>query len=357
MPPAPRLYGMSWRDRSILMGFYLGIGDFLSAIPVVNELLGNGNRVTVAASKVNCQLAELVKFASHDIRMVEFTTFSQSVTASMTLLRKLSRLDIDHIFVSPHAQKSVSSWKLPIMLRMVSALNSCRPKIIGAADEKLSHLYNRRLDIDKNRNLVSREWDLHRAAGSIDSNREPDLDIFRSFEPEPASDDSYDLVIHPGASRPTKTWPNAYYDQMLSFLPGDTHVCFIGLPDELAPLKYAVTAAPNVHFRTGSIAEMVRLVAQAQAALTMDSGFSHVAAFLGVPHFALFGSTDPVAYAPASKRSTVLYRPNLPCQPCNLHSCPYRHIECMKQITPSEVAEAILGVLKTANKVNLPELS
>ena len=83
------------------------------------------------------------------------------------------------------------------------------------------------------------------------------------------------------------------------------------------------------------------MVANASAVLTMDSGFSHVAGFLGVRHFALFGSTDPVAYPPVSDKSTVLYRRALPCQPCNLHSCPYEHAACMQQVGPTEVAEAI----------------
>jgi len=342
---------MSWRNQTILLGFYQGIGDFLSAVPVINALLQNDNRVVIVASAANRKISELIDFAGNQIEIIEFTPFSTSAVGAANLFRKIRRIPLDHIIVSPHAQKVVSSWKLPLLLWLASRLNRHRPDVLGSMDEKLSGLYDRRFDIDKRVNLVAREWSLNQAAGSIEADAEPDLHIFKQID-TPA-DQQFDLVIHPGASRPVKTWPVNNYGELVARLGRDVTICFVGMKHELEPIETVLAGRPRVHFRSGSLADAVKLVAGAKVALTMDSGFSHIAAFLGVRHFAVFGSTNPAAYPPMSRRSTVLYRPNLPCQPCDLHTCPYRHMACMDQVSPTEVAASIGRALEQASSRGL----
>lgn len=341
----------SAHSRTYILGFYLGIGDFLSAVPVANELLRKGNQVIMVVSRTNLELAELIAFENEHIRLLEFAPFSSKPSRAFGLMRRLLGLKADYIVVSPHAQKSVSSWKLPILLWMVKHLTRPRLQVVGAADERMSGLYNVRLPVDKQLNLTDREWQLHRLIGSLDENDAPDLNIFKKLRSPSNGESAYDLVIHPGASRKIKMWPVAFHKELTELLDDNLRIAFLGTPSELVPLEDAIGRKANVEYRIESITEAVKVVANAAVVLTMDSGFSHVAAFLGIRHFALFGSTDPKVYPPMSDKSTVLYRRALPCQPCNLHTCPFEHAACMQQIKPTEVAEAVNAFLKKVNAI------
>ncbi|MDD3581221.1 MAG: lipopolysaccharide heptosyltransferase II [Desulfobacca sp.] len=72
--------------------------------------------------------------------------------------------------------------------------------------------------------------------------------------------------------------------------------------------------------------------------ITNDSGLMHVAAALGVPLVALFGSTDLDSTGPFTPLATVLRHP-VPCSPCLKRECPTDH-RCMELITVTEVVAA-----------------
>jgi heptosyltransferase-2 len=69
--------------------------------------------------------------------------------------------------------------------------------------------------------------------------------------------------------------------------------------------------------------------------VTNDSGLMHLAAALGVPTVAVFGSTDPVATGPRGPHTRVVRHP-VDCAPCLKASCP-RDFRCMKSIEPVHV--------------------
>jgi len=76
--------------------------------------------------------------------------------------------------------------------------------------------------------------------------------------------------------------------------------------------------------------------------VTNDSGLMHVAAALGVPVVAIFGSTDPARTGPLGENCRVVRKP-LPCAPCLKTHCPEKR-ECMEKITVDEVYEAAKGL-------------
>jgi lipopolysaccharide heptosyltransferase II len=77
--------------------------------------------------------------------------------------------------------------------------------------------------------------------------------------------------------------------------------------------------------------------------LTNDTGTMHLAAFLGVPTVALFGSTEPALTAPLGPNHQII-RHHVECSPCFLRECPI-DFRCMKAITVQEVVAAIERVL------------
>jgi lipopolysaccharide heptosyltransferase II len=78
--------------------------------------------------------------------------------------------------------------------------------------------------------------------------------------------------------------------------------------------------------------------------LTNDSGPMHIAAAVGTPVVALFGSTNAEVTGPyETKASRVIYK-KVECSPCYKRVCPI-DFRCMKRIESDEVYEAILSFL------------
>jgi lipopolysaccharide heptosyltransferase II len=77
--------------------------------------------------------------------------------------------------------------------------------------------------------------------------------------------------------------------------------------------------------------------------LTNDTGTMHLAALLGVPVVAVFGSTEPRLTGPLGNGHIIL-RHHVECSPCFLRECPI-DFRCMKAISADEVADAVLSML------------
>lgn len=89
--------------------------------------------------------------------------------------------------------------------------------------------------------------------------------------------------------------------------------------------------------------QLIGELRQCRLLLTNDTGTMHLAALLGVPVVAVFGSTEPRLTGPLGNGHTIL-RHHVECSPCFLRECPI-DFRCMKAITTDEVAGAVLSML------------
>jgi len=78
--------------------------------------------------------------------------------------------------------------------------------------------------------------------------------------------------------------------------------------------------------------------------LTNDTGTMHLAALLGIPVVAIFGSTEPRLTGPLTNGHIIL-RHHVECSPCFLRECPI-DFRCMKAVSVDEVADAVLSILR-----------
>ena len=92
-----------------------------------------------------------------------------------------------------------------------------------------------------------------------------------------------------------------------------------------------------------SLDQLMDELAGCDALLTNDTGTMHLAAFLGVPTVAIFGSTEPALTSPLGDFHQVL-RHKVDCSPCFLRECPI-DFRCMTRIEPAEAAGALREVL------------
>jgi len=141
-------------------------------------------------------------------------------------------------------------------------------------------------------------------------------------------------VLCPGAEYgPAKRWP--YFGELAKRL---------GIPVVLLGSAKDAQIAPNLPgldlMGKTSLDEAIRLIAGAEAVVSNDSGLMHVAAALGRPQVALFGSSSPEHTPPASANARVLWL-RLECSPCFERECPLGHFRCMKEISVEQVMTSL----------------
>jgi len=92
-----------------------------------------------------------------------------------------------------------------------------------------------------------------------------------------------------------------------------------------------------------TLAELIAELRTCRLLVTNDTGTMHLAAHLGVPVVAIFGSTEPALTGPLGDAHRVL-RHHVECSPCFLRECPI-DFRCMKAVSVDEAVTAVERLL------------
>jgi lipopolysaccharide heptosyltransferase II len=93
-----------------------------------------------------------------------------------------------------------------------------------------------------------------------------------------------------------------------------------------------------------TLGELIDELRRCRLLLTNDTGTMHLAALLGVPVVAIFGSTEPRLTGPLGN-GHILLRHHVECSPCFLRECPI-DFRCMKAVSVQEVVDVTLSTLR-----------
>ena len=141
-------------------------------------------------------------------------------------------------------------------------------------------------------------------------------------------------VLCPGAEYgPAKRWP--YFADLAARL-GMAAVILGSATDSAAA---ANVPGKNLVGKT-TLDEAIDLLAGASCVVSNDSGLMHVAAALGSPLVALFGSSSPEHTPPQAAAARVLWL-KLECSPCFQRECPLGHFRCLRDISVDQVLAEI----------------
>lgn len=124
------------------------------------------------------------------------------------------------------------------------------------------------------------------------------------------------VVLHVGAGAEEKRWPLARWAEVAAGLRAAGEVVLIAGEVErerLSAEERAAFASMGGRY-LGSLAELAEVLKGARVVIGCDSGPAHLAAALGVATVALFGPTDPAAWAPIGPAVRVL----APARPCGM---------------------------------------
>lgn len=157
--------------------------------------------------------------------------------------------------------------------------------------------------------------------------------------------DGAPLVLCPGAEfGPAKRWPARHFAALArrlatpeapAWILGSTKDAAVG--DEIAILSGG--AARNLCGLT-SLEQAIDLIAGARGVVSNDSGLMHVAAALGRPLAALYGSSSPTYTPPLADNARIISR-QLECSPCFQRECPLGHFDCLEGLAPATVFEQL----------------
>jgi len=99
-------------------------------------------------------------------------------------------------------------------------------------------------------------------------------------------------------------------------------------------------------------ADLAALLSRCDGFFGNDSGAMHVAAAIGIPTLAIFGSTNPANTRPLGPRAEIFVS-HRECSPCMARTCRYGHYGCLTDFTPEMVAGRLesMGIFgRTAEK-------
>jgi lipopolysaccharide heptosyltransferase II len=156
--------------------------------------------------------------------------------------------------------------------------------------------------------------------------------------------------LTPGAAfGPAKRWlPERYADladRLIGALNADVLIFGSQAERPLAEnIARMMSHTPILVTGETTLREFMALLAQCRVVVTNDSGPMHLAAALGLPVVAIFGSTDERATGPIGSLARVVKHP-VACSPCGLRQCPI-DFRCMESVTVDEVHRVTLGLIK-----------
>ncbi|WP_422666901.1 lipopolysaccharide heptosyltransferase II [Billgrantia endophytica] len=154
------------------------------------------------------------------------------------------------------------------------------------------------------------------------------------------------IGMMPGAEYgPAKQWPLGHFRELAERLVAEGfEVRVLGGPKDVPAGEIIVEGMEGVHNLCGKtrLADAVDLLADCQQVITNDSGLMHVAAAVGTRIQALYGSSSPV-YTPPLTDNAEIHTLALACSPCFERVCPLGHTNCLVQLTPQRLLQAVLA--------------
>ena len=311
--------------------------------PLLRRLAARGERLTVGALpwvapvyRAMPQVAAVIEFP--------FAHGGLQFAARRRLARQITG-QFDTAYVLPNSLKSAL---LPFLASI--------PKRVGYLGEARVGLLTHRLKNPKNRPPMVAFYSQLSGEPGVQADR-PQLAIDTGEIEKTLVDLNLTwanyAVFAPGSEYgPAKRWPAEHYAALAKQLAYPVVLLGSGKEAELcARIAAQADNCINLAGKT-TLDQAIRAQAASKFIVSNDSGLMHIAAALGVPQVAIFGSSSPLHTPPLSDKATVLwlkndssYQPPLDCSPCFERVCPLGategHMRCLNDVLPERVLNAM----------------
>lgn len=157
----------------------------------------------------------------------------------------------------------------------------------------------------------------------------------------------------------TKDWPISRFTEVVEKLNQLYNAVFYVIgsnADEIVAKEFQQTTNAPVSILCGktSLVELSYLLRKSDFFLTVDTGSAHLAATVGVPMVAIYGSTSPDKWGPYTDHVTTL-APQYPCHPCDGTKIRCSDPKCLLTIPVDTVTEVCKKHLLNYGKIKRME--
>lgn len=156
------------------------------------------------------------------------------------------------------------------------------------------------------------------------------------------------VVIHPGARKELKRWPEDRYAEVGDYLINkyNARIILSGSPEETAlvyRVKELMENKKGITVAAGEIISLKVLCAvfeKCSLFIGTSTGPAHLSASVNLPTIILCGPENYNQWRPLGKGHKLIIK-DVPCRPCNENNCSRGEKSCLKLIKPEDVYQAI----------------
>lgn len=359
---------MTWeKSKNILCVRLDSMGDVLMTSPAIRALkkARRGRKITLLTSPAGAEVAQLIpeidEVLVYEAPWMKSTPprFNSSYDLQMIQVIKKRQFDaavIFTVFSQSPLPAAFMAYQANIPLRLACSRENPYQLLTDwvletEPNKNIRHEVRRQLDLvasigctltDERLHIHVKQTDLSTAenvlASHLDGGNLPWL------------------IIHPGASAPSRRYPVEGYAivvQQLYEKYGFISVLTGGKGEvDLVEAIRTMANVPSISLAGQlTVAELAGVLSKAPLMISNNTGPAHLAASVGTPIVDLYALTNP-QHAPWGVPSRVLSH-DVPCKFCFKSICPLGHHNCLRLVRPARVISAVCDLLQEVGQTTL----
>lgn len=338
--------------KEILIIRLSAMGDVAMTIPVIERLKSDNPKVgiTILTSKMVMPLF----YHLHGVKVIGWDLSTDGgVKHIFKIFRKLRRKEHFDAVIDLH---DVLRTKV---LRSLFALTGTKVFTINKGRGEKRDLISKKSFVQL-KSTVQRYRDTLSEAGLVVDHSAPilhkkNLPIPKSMLEIVGEKKGVWIGIAPFAKHKGKTYPLVKMELVMDILSADPTISFFIFSGGGAEREAANTLAGRyrnavVVFGKTLLDGELKLIANLDCMVSMDSGAMHFASVVGTPVVSIWGATHPYAgFLGYGQSIDNVVQCDLKCRPCSIFGskpCHSKDYKCMEMIAPEEIAAKILKILK-----------
>jgi len=268
-------------------------------------------------------IKKIIEF--HPAEIISIICFPETKPIYQIAFPKLTIVAISHThfwearIATKYARKILQEINPEIIYDLTGAITSASlvatsaaKKIIGTNLQYFKALYDNYTPLRKLPHLIDIYMDVVRLVHPVENN------INYEFPLKPTDSDK--VLIHPHAGWAAKEWGIEKYIELGKRLSTQFNVEFIVEVNSLSMERREEIQERFKLTETKSVEELIETIKSCAVLIGNDSGPIHIASFLGIPTFAIYGPTNPKYCKPFGKHHEVIRR-EVSCSPVEENYC------------------------------------
>lgn len=340
------------------------IGDLLMTTPAIHALRqANPQReITLLASSSTCHAVSLIPDIDHCIAYnapwVKSTRLKINSQEDVRIIEILKQQKFDGaIIFTVFSQNPLPAAMLCYLAEIPLRLAYCHENPYQLLTDWLKdpdpqygirHEVQRQLDLVSSIGcpIIDTKLSLQVSAATKDIIRE------RLYQKGVHSLDQL-IVIHPGATAPSRRYPaHKFVKVASSLIKNGYQVVFTGQEEErilIEEIQDALDVSSRSFIGSLNFEEFCALIALARILITNNTAPAHISAAIGTPVVDIYAMTNP-QHTPWQVPHRLLSY-DVPCKNCFKSVCTYGHHHCLELIPWEEVVEAVEELVKETEYV------